>query len=263
LVQVHGVETSARARKPDGHATGRNLTFCDGTWAAFPGDCAATFVPLEKFQAIKKPELSDPAATLAWHRYYNTEPPPAAQLLEHFRKDLAGAADGHKLVAAREWDNFARIVNRGIGVSFVTPTLGRWFARENDLGSKALHLSEGSNLLPEYGEGHMPLSSYLLGFGPNTEAAAHAVLARAVRALPGRYKGPLWFGPLERPSGQHRLCPPQIVEEAVWARRAREGQAHWNDWGDWSDYQWARHGSGWHSGYAAGAGWSSSEGRWW
>ena len=267
LVREHGVEKSARARKENEHSAGRNLKFCDGTWAAFPGDCAATFVPLAKFQQVRKPELSDPAGTLAWHRYYNTEPPPTAQLLEHFRRELATAADGHKLVAAREWDNFNRIANRGICVSFVTPTflrrsLGKWFAKEKDLGNRALHLSEGSDLLPEYGEGRMPLSSYLLGFGPNTEAAAHAVLARAVRTPPGRYWGPLWFGPLERPAGPHRLCPPQVVEEAAWARWARSGQEHQR--GYWNDYQdWTHREAAWQSGYARGAGGAGSGGWWW
>ena len=116
LIRKHGDEGSARARAGDERSPKRQPRFIDGTWAAFPGDCAASFVPLAKFQHVRQPERSDPAATLAWHRYYNTEPPPTEQLLDHFRRDLEEAPDGHKLIAAREWDNFHRIANRGICV---------------------------------------------------------------------------------------------------------------------------------------------------
>ena len=101
LVRKHGDERSERARAGDVRSPKRQPTFIDGTWAAFPGDCAASFVPLAKFQHVRQPERSDPAATLAWHRYYNTEPPPTEQLLDHFRRDLEEAPDGHRLVAAR------------------------------------------------------------------------------------------------------------------------------------------------------------------
>ena len=108
----------------------------------------------------------------------------------------------------------------------------------------------------------MPLSSYLLGFGPNTDAASHAVLARAVRTPRGRYYGQLWFGPLERPAGAHRLCPPLVVREAAWERWAWADQWHQRShWGD--DSAWTDHEAAWQSGHPHGAGNGASGSRWW